>query len=111
MAKILKKTRKDEIRIMNWVAAEYNYLKEFEQDLKELKAHFNDIKSEERTLTKARAALRQIGRAERRVNRFAKRIKKDVGKLDNMLPENLKREGLEHEKQIEIAAKSILEDD
>ena len=109
MAKILKKTKEAADDVMKWAAAEYNYLKEFKEDLENLKTHLNDLKSEKKTLGKAKAALRQIGRSERRVNRYYQRLNKDIKSLAGMLPENLRQEEVDIEKQIEIAAKSILE--
>ncbi len=108
MAKISRKTREETETVEKWTAAEYNYLKEFEEDLQELKTHLNDLKAEKKTLEKAKAALTMVGRAEKRLDRYYNRLKKDIKKLVEILPEHLRQKEIGIEEQIEIAAESLL---
>ncbi len=105
---ILEKTKKAADNVKKWTAAEYNYLKEFELDLGKIKGHMNDLNIHKKLRT-AKAALTMVGRAESKLDRYFKKLDKDVKELAGKLPENLREEELHIENEIQVAARSILE--
>lgn len=95
--KEMKKLSKDLVLAIEWAAAEYGYLEELKQELKEIDTvEVGDnvwqrakIKAEDKKLRKTGMIVRYIGLAERRADKFEERARKKIEDFADQLSEHL----------------------
>jgi hypothetical protein len=108
--KSLKRMSKDTQRVLQWVASEFNYMKEVDDDLHRLISDLGkgEIKKSERDIHHAIREFRYAGRSERRVNTNEEKMQKDIQELMSILPDNFKKEIKELDKHIEVSVAFLI---
>lgn len=106
MVKQLDNLKKDTSKAIKWVAAEFKYAKELEDDLTKIKKE--EPKAASRDVSRALRTLRWVGRGERRVDRFTKRIIDELKELEAIVPTKQQEEAKKLKEELRIAEAKLV---
>ncbi len=104
--KELKNLKKNTIKAVGRVAAEFKFATDFKDELEVITRSEPD--KAKREVKRALRILRWVGRAERRVDQSEGRILSNLTELGKILPTNLKTQEETLHQQLEVAEKELI---